>query len=167
MSNQVRYRRGDTKPVFATPASATVIEIGDLLFLDPVTSKPEPASAMVDQATEALNQDAFQQYFLGVAEQQSRNGDTDPIRIATAGEFEFDVASGTFTLGQMVGACETAAGTALEDQKVKTVTSETKAIGRVAEEVTTAKTSVNVRIKSTIMDGGVQAQAAGSSSGII
>jgi hypothetical protein len=151
--------------VCAAPASATVIEIGDLLYLDPTTQAPKPASGMIDQGSEALNQDTFQELFLGVAEQQSRAGDTDQIRIATAGEFEFDCPSGTFNLGQLVGADENAGGDGLLDQQVAAVASESLAIGRVARAEAVAVTSVWVRIKSTIMDGGVPAQVAGSSSG--
>lgn len=167
MTNTFRYRRGDTQPIFLAPASATVIEIGDLVYLDPGTSKPKPASAMIDQGSEALNQDAFQQYFLGVAEQQSRSGDAAKIRIATAGEFEFDCASATFNLGDLVGADENGDGNALLDQTVVGVTAETKAIGRAAQAEASATTKVLVRIASTIMQGGVQAQEAGSSSGAI
>ena len=36
--------------------------------------------------------------------QRSRSGETAPIRVATTGVFEFDCASGTFELGDMVGA---------------------------------------------------------------
>jgi len=164
MSNQMRYRRGDTNPVFIAPASDTVIEIGDLVFLDWTTHAPKPASDLPDQGSEALNQDTFQQYFLGVAEQQSRDGDTDPIRVATTGEFEFDCASATFNLGALVGCDEAAGGTALLDQTVVGVASESLAVGRVAQPEAVAVTTVLVRIKSTIMEGGVAAQVAGSSS---
>lgn len=167
MSNEFRYRRGETNPVFAAPASATVIEIGDLCYLDPTTSAPKPASGLTDQKSEDLNQDAFQQFFLGVAEQQSLAGETDDIRFATEGEFEFDAVSATYKLGYLVGVDEASSGTALEDQKVAAVTLPSRAIGRVAKTYAAATTKVLVRIKSTIMEGGVQAQEAGSSSTVI
>lgn len=164
MSNTFRYRRGDTKPVFLAPASATVIEIGDLVYLDWTTKKPKPASDLPDQGSEALNQDLFQQYFLGIAGQASANGDTDKIRIDTEGEFELDCASATFDLGDLVGADENSDGDGLLDQTVVEISSETKAIGRVCQPEASAVTKVLVRIRSTIMAGGVQAQEAGSSS---
>lgn len=167
MADTMRYRRGDTKPVFVAPASATEIEVGDLLYLDPTTSQPKTASQMTDQGTESLNQDAFQQYFLGVAEQGSDSGDTDPIRIATEGEFEFACDSATFTVGDLVGADENSDGDGLLDQAVKAAASASLAIGRVPKTYATATTSVLVRIKSTIMEGGIQSQVAGSSSGVI
>jgi len=162
----MRHRRGDTKVIYDTPASATVIEIGDLLFDHP-TDGIKNAAGMVDQGSLALNQDAFQQYFVGVALQQSRSGDTDEIAIAVAGEHEFACAAATFSNGDMVGACETAAGTALEDQKVVAVTAESKAIGVVAKNYASNTTKVLVRIRSTIMRDSLQAQVAGSSSGVI
>lgn len=160
MANTMRYRRGDTNPVFLAPASTTVIEIGDLVYLDPSTHKPLPFSSQADQGSEAANQDLVQQYFLGVAEQQSRNGDTDEIRIATSGEFEFGCPSSTFNLGALVGASENSDGDGLEDQQVEAASDETHAIGVVARAEATAVTSVWIRIKSTVMDGGVQEQAA-------
>ena len=59
--------------------------------------------------------------FLGVAMQRSRSGETAPIRVATTGVFEFDCPSGTFELGDMVGADENAAGNALLNQQVAKV----------------------------------------------
>jgi hypothetical protein len=49
-------------------------------------------------------QEAFANSFLGVAMQRSRSGDTDTIRVATTGVFEFDCPSGTWGLGDLVGA---------------------------------------------------------------
>jgi len=167
MANTNRHRREPTAPVYKTPASAVAIEIGDLIFQHPDDGAPKNAAAMVDQGTLALNQDAFQQYFLGVAEQQSRSGDTDPIRVATTGEFEFACAAATFNTGDMVGACENADGDALEDQKVVAVTTESKAIATVAKDYSSNTTKVLCRIRSTIMRDSVQAQVAGSSSGVI
>lgn len=167
MSNNVRYRNGDTNPVFIAPASATVIEIGDLCFLDPVSGAPEPASSQIDQGSLTLNQDAFQQYFLGVAMDASAAGETDAVGFATTGNFEFTCASATFSLGGLIAAVEDSTGEALEDQAVVTVAAgnESSAIGRVNKPEAVAVTKIEVRIFSTIMGGGVQPQVAGSSSG--
>jgi hypothetical protein len=78
--------------------SATVIEIGDLVYLD--TDDAKPSSAQADQGTEAANQELFHDKFAGVAMQASRSGDTQPIRVATAGVFEFDCLSTTFEVGR-------------------------------------------------------------------
>jgi hypothetical protein len=155
MANVMRYRYGDTNPVMAAVDSGTVIEIGDLLYLD--TDDAKPASALADTETEAGNQEAFHDKFLGVAEQQSRSGDTNPIRVATAGVFEFICPAETRQLGQLIGVDEASSGTALEDQTVDNVATANLAIGYVAKTTTTA--TVLVDIVSTVMRGGPQAMA--------
>lgn len=154
MSDKMRWRYGDTNPVVAAVDSATVIEIGDLLYQD--TDDAKPASAQADQESEAANQELFADNFLGVAMQRSRAGDTEPIRVATTGVFELDCPTGTFELGDLVGADENAAGDALLNQQVAPVAASRYAIGRVAKRVASAATSVLVDIRSTVMTGGVE-----------
>ena len=96
MSDKMRWRYGDTNPVVAAVDSGTVIEIGDLIYQD--TDDAKPASSQADQGSETANQELFADNFLGVAMQRSRSGDTDPVRVATTGAFEFDCPSGTFEL---------------------------------------------------------------------
>jgi len=153
MSNTLRYRRGDTNPVFAAPASVTVIEIGDLLYLDASTKAPKPASDQSNEGNLLANQMEFHDNFLGVAEQASADGDTDDIRIATSGDFEFPCASATFDLGDLIGAVEASNGTELEDQKVVAVDGEYASIGRCCQPEDSANTAVMVRIRSTVMEG--------------
>lgn len=153
MSDKMRWRYGDTNPVVAAVDSNTEIEIGDLVMQD--TDDAKPASGVTDQGTEAANQAAFAATFLGVAMQRSRSGETAPIRVATTGVFEFECPSGTFELGDMVGADEDAAGNALLDQQVAKVTLSAGAIGRVAKRLAAAGTSVLIDIRSTVMTGGV------------
>jgi hypothetical protein len=161
MSDKMRWRYGDTNPVIAAVDSATVIEIGDLLYQE--TDDVRPASMQTDQATETANQELFADKFLGVAMQRSTAGDTTPIRVATTGVFEFDCPSGTFELGNLVGADENTAGTALMNQQVASVTLSKYAVGRAAKRQATAGTSVLVDIRSTVMTGGVEG---GSPSGV-
>ena len=115
MSDKMRWRYGDTNPVMAAVDSATVIEIGDMIYQD--TDDGKPASSQADQGTKAANQQLFAENFLGVAMQRSRANDTDPIRVATTGVFEFDCTSATFELGGHVGLEENAGGDALLDQQ--------------------------------------------------
>jgi hypothetical protein len=145
-------------------ASATVIEVGDLIYQDPSTKQAKPASAQADQGTLAGNQELFTTNFVGVSADRSPSGTTTDITVLSGGVFEMDCASATFSIGDRVGVAETAAGTALEDQKVIAVaaTSPKLAIGRVEKERTSADTSVYVKIKSTLLDDGPQAIASGS-----
>lgn len=157
MADVMRWRYGDTNPVVFEVDSSTVIEIGDLLYL--VSDDVRPASSLADAGTEAANQEAFHDDFAGVAMQRSRDGDTDPVRVATTGVFDFDCPSGTFEVGDLMGADEAASGTQLEDQIVDGVATENLAIGRVAKRVNPAGTHVLVNIVSTVMHGGPQAAA--------
>ena len=163
MANIMRWRYGETNPVTLPVDSATDIEIGDLIRLD--TDDAKPASSINDiggggPATLAVAQELFHDAFTGVAMQRSRAGDTQPIRIATSGVFEFDAASATFELGDRVGVAQDG-GSALEDQKVVGVAQNVpqRAVGRVAKRVASADTKVLVEISSTTMRDGPQASA--------
>lgn len=153
MADVMRYRYGETNPVMCAVDSAQVIEIGDLLYL--ATDDVRPASQQTDQGSEASNQLVFADNFMGVAMQRSRSGDTDPIRVATTGVFEFACDSATWEIGALAGADEAASGTALNDQYVKAASSYAHAIGRCARRQATAVTSVLIDITSTVMRGGV------------
>lgn len=157
MPSTLRWRYGDTNPVMLPVDSTTVIEIGDLIYLD--TDDAKPASSQADGGTLALNQEGLHDKFVGIAMQASASGDTKEIRIATSGVFEMDCAEATFELGALIGAVEIGAGTALEDQKVVTVATANLAIGRCAKRVNPAGTSVLVDIVSTVLKGGPQAMA--------
>ena len=141
------YRFGKTKPVEVAVESATVISIGDLVYLD--TDDAKPASDQADQGTEAANQELFHVNFLGVAMDRSDAGDTKTIKVATEGVFEFSSASATFQPGAMVGAAEAASGTALEDQTVVAVAQSYLAVGRI-ERLLTADTSHAVKSHSQL-----------------
>ena len=158
MSDKMRWRYGDTNPVMSAVDSATVIEIGDLLYHD--TDDAKPASSQADQGTKTGNQTLFADNFLGVAMQRSRAGDTDAIRVATSGVFEFDCTSGTFELGQHVGVEEDSGGTVLLDQQVAVVSVKAYAIGRTSKIATTSATSILIDICSTVMSGGVDGTTA-------
>jgi hypothetical protein len=150
----MRWRYGDTNPVVAAVDSASVIEIGDLLWQD--TDDAKPASAHPDMGTETANQEAFADKFLGVAMQRSGSGETAPVRVATTGVFEFTCPSATFELGDFIGGDENMVGSALLDQQVVKVPSSSLAIARVAKREPSSMTSVLIDIRSTVMTGGVE-----------
>ncbi|MCE9604574.1 MAG: hypothetical protein K8U03_06670 [Planctomycetia bacterium] len=154
MADVMRWRYGETNPVVLPVDSATVIEIGDLVYLD--TDDAKPAASQADQSTESANQALFHTKFAGVAMQRSRSGDTDPIRVATTGVFEFVTPSGTREVGALLGVDEAASGTVLENQRIDGVAGAHLAIGRCARRVNPADVKVLVDIVSTVMYGGVQ-----------
>ena len=155
MSNTMRWRYGDTCPVMLPVDSATVIEIGDLVYLD--TDDAKPASAQADQGTETANQQLFHDVFAGVAMQASRAGDTQPIRVATTGVFEFDVLSTTLEVGDLMSSDENGGGTTLLNQTVAKVSSANAAVGRCARRLNPAGTRGRVDIVSSVVKGGTQA----------
>jgi len=154
MSDKMRWRYGDTNPVIAAVDSATAIEIGDLVYQDVDDAKP--ASALANQGSETANQEALADVFLGVAMQRSRAGETDPIRVATTGVFEFDCPAGTFELGDLVGVDGNTGGDGLLDQQVAKVAAAKYAVGRVARREPASAAGVLVDIRSTVMTGGVE-----------
>ncbi len=153
MTDTMRWRYGDTNPVIAAVDGTTAIEIGDLVYQ--AVDHAEPASALADQGSLTANQQLLVGTFLGVAMQRSRSGDTDPIRVATTGVFEFDCAGGTFELGDLMGANANAAGNGLLTQQVAKVSAAQYAVGRIARQEATTAVSVLVDIRSTVMTGGV------------
>lgn len=153
MTDKMRWRYGDTNPVIAAVDSTTVIEIGDLVYLD--TNNAKPASSQPDQGLESDNQALFADNFLGVAMQRSRSGDADPIRVATTGVFEFDCPSTTYELGDLVGVDEASSGTALENQQIASVANADHAVARVARRAPVPTTNILVDIRSTVMTGGI------------
>lgn len=160
MSDQMRWRYGDTNPVVTKPiASATVIEIGDLVEMAS-NGDVVPAKDRAWNTDLPTTQSGFHDVFLGVATQRSRSGDVEAIRVATSGVFEFDCAAATFELGVLVAPAKQA-GNALESQKVVALTAgnENKAIGRVAKRYGANTTRVLVEITSTVLRGGPQPKA--------
>ena len=154
----MRWRYGDTNPVVAAVAAATVIEIGDLLWQD--TDNAKPAVLLPSAGSKAANQQSLVEKFLGVAMTRSRQGETALVRVATTGVFELDCPGETFELGDLVG--PDGADSGLLNQQAVKVAESRLAIGRVAKRQPLATTSVLVDVRSTVMTGGV---AGGSSSG--
>jgi len=157
MSNTMRWRYGDTNPVQLPVADSTIIEIGDLIYQ--ASGLGRPASLLADLGTEAANQEAFHDAFVGVAMQASPSGVADPIRVATTGVFEFDCLSMTAEIGDLVGADEDITGTELMSQLVAKVATANLAIGRCAKRLNPAGTRVLAEIVSTVMLGGPQVMA--------
>ena len=113
----------DFNHVFETPdfrylpvASATVIEIGDLLYLDDDGVKP--ASDIDWDSTLAATQDAFARRFAGVALQASAAGESYAIKVGVSGIFEFACASATFAVGDSIAPAKQSSANALEKKTV-------------------------------------------------
>jgi len=153
-----RFKTGDVKPRQVAVASATVIEKGDLLYLDSGTGTAKPASDFTWNTNLAVTQEGFHDAFLGVAMQSSKSGDTKDIAIASGGEFGLDCAAAQFTAGELLGAAK-AAGNTLENQKVASVATANLAVGHGTTQYTANTTTVKTEISSVIYGGGEQVMA--------
>ena len=147
-----QYVRGDTRFVIAPVQTAQAVALGDLVGLDTGNVvRAEDETWDTDLATTQTN---FVEKFLGVSAQRKTanvarvdgNGEDNVIRVATGSVYEFDCASATFAIGDLVGPAKQT-GNALESQKVVSVATEPLAIGRVAE-AGTSVTRVKVRLLS-------------------
>jgi hypothetical protein len=184
MSSTARYVSGDCKPIAVKCDPSYPIEVGDLLFLEPSNNLARPADALVNQGSQALNQGALHDVFLGVALQKNglQSNETVPlnstishspantIECATAGRFLFPCAATAWNPGNLVGPVNNSGNTGLQNQFVGSVATTGLSIGRAApaaDEIGVSLTQVIVQIESTVMGGGVQNVVSGSSSGAV
>lgn len=158
MANTMRWRYGDTNPVTLAVDSATVIEIGDLVILD--TDDVKPVSSVSYGASLLATQETVHDQFVGVAMQASAAGETNEIRVATSGVFEFDQAAATVQVGARIGVDDNAGGDTMLNQQVIAVSESAPeaSIGRCARLASSAST-VLVALNSTIMNDGPQSVA--------
>ncbi len=152
MVDVMRWRYGDCNPIQARVDSDTVIEIGDLLYLD--TDDAKPAADFPWAGSLAATQAAFQSQFLGVATQRSGVGQTEDIRVATSGVFDFPVTRASLNEGAKLAVAK-AAGDSLLSQQVVEATSSAGTIGT-AVRGGIDQTIARLRIQSVIMTGGYQ-----------
>ncbi len=158
MANRLRFRSGQVQLHKLRVDSATVIEAGDLLFLD--TDDVKPASDFTWDTDLATTQAAFAASFVGVAHQQSASGDTDDVSVDLSPNsvYEFDVAAGTYEVGDALGPDELSS--ALMDQQLEAVGSDALGIARAAEYKAATATSLRVTFASAFHTGSANANAA-------
>lgn len=158
MANRLRYRSGPVLLIRGRVDSATVIEAGDLVYLD--TDDLKPASSFPWTTNLATTQGNFAAVFMGVAHQQSRAGETDPITvdISPLSVYEFDVASATYEAGADLGPDE--ASSTLMDQQLEGVASGAAAIARSIEYHSTPTPSLRVTFASAFGSSSANVNAA-------
>lgn len=160
MAERTGHLHGEATPrMTKAVASASVINIGELVFEDSGASDVPKAAADITWNTNiGTTQEDFHDQFKGVAAQRSRSGDTDPIRVNTTGVHIFNCASATFAAGDLVGPAKDT-GNALLSDTVVAVATANLAIGRVTKHYTSNTTRVEVEIVGTLDHGGPQAAA--------
>lgn len=161
MANKQRKREDGMETFSHAITAADVIYIGDMVGR--VSGKAVPASDFTyggggTYGTLAAAQAAFRDVFLGVSRQASRSSDDETVIVVDGyGIFEFDCASASFAVGDLVGPTGNTTPTpdALSDQSVVAVSDPALAIGRVFK-ATSSETKVRVKIFSTLLEGGVR-----------
>ncbi|QDU78975.1 hypothetical protein Pla110_06790 [Polystyrenella longa] len=157
MGNQLRYRSGQVQLIKVRVDSGTVIEAGDLVFLD--ADDVKPASGFEWDTDLETTQASFAAMFLGVAHQCSGNGDTDPVSVDVSPNsvYEFDVAATTYEVGDLMGPDE--GSSELHDQQLESVASGGLAIARAAEYRGTSSNLLRVNFASAFHTGSANVNA--------
>jgi|GEM_PF-911824 len=101
--NKLRFRSGQVHLRKVRVDAGTVIEAGDLIWLDTDDAKPARLFPWMSNLT--TTQENFAAQFLGVAHQPSSAGETSPISVDVSPDsvYEFDVAAATYELGTLLG----------------------------------------------------------------
>jgi hypothetical protein len=125
---------------------AIAIDLYSFMYYD--TNDAKPASSQADQLTEEANQRLFASKFCGIAMDAKTVSDAAHanFRIARECEGEFDCASSTFEVGDLLAVDEASSGTALENRKLVKVTDASLAIGICTERAASATTRVRARL---------------------
>lgn len=145
----LRYHE-PTSVHFAFDGSIAV-SVGDFMYHD--TNDVKPFSSQADAGTLLGNQSLAAPIFAGIAgdARTTSDGAVAEFKVITDVVAEYDCASATFEVGDMVGPTENSGGTLLENQKVEKVTDPAIAIGKVLLRYSSATTRVLVRITSRVV----------------
>ncbi len=157
MANSLSYRTGQRQLVRPAVDSATVIEIGDLCWFD--TDDVKPANAYTWSSDGPTTKAGFANKFMGIADQSSAAGQTDPvdIDIATDAIYEFTIISATVELFAEFQPDDSAS--LLVNQVLeKSSNSEIVSIARAVERYTSATTKCHVQFASAYQVGANTAQ---------
>ncbi len=155
MGNRLRFRSGQVQLVKVPVDSASVIEAGDLVFLD--SGEVKSAADFAWDTDLATTQGAFAEVFLGVAHQGSEAGEAEPVSVDVSpfSVYEFDVQSAAYGFGDVLGPDELSSG--LMNQQLEVVGSSANGIARAME--TRSGGSLRVSFASAFHAGSANAAA--------
>lgn len=148
MADQFRFRHGQKQLQKFAVASATVIEKGDLVYLNTSDDTVKSAASFTWDTNLATTQAGFAAVFVGVAEESSAAGDTASISVDTSpfSVYEFDAASATYVAGDSLGP-DKASGDALLSRQLEAAVA-ASSVARVYEGTAGAATKVLVTFAS-------------------
>ncbi len=157
MPNSLSFRSGQVALQKFRVETTSVVEPGDLIFLDETVIRPASETPWnVDLAT---TQQDFANTFLGIAHEQSANGESDPLSVdvSATSVYEFDVTSSTFEFGNALGP---EGGTSvLLDQQLAFVGTAAQAIARAMEYTDQMVTRLRVSFASAYATSSVNTNA--------
>ena len=158
MSNRLRFRSGQVHLHKLRVDSGTVLEAGDVVYLD--TDDVKPASDFPWTTDLATTQSAFAASFIGVTHQQSASGDTDDVSVDLSPHavYEFDVNSATYEVGDELGPDEQSSK--LMDQQLEAVSFGSLGIARAAEFKAVSTALLRVTFASAFYTGSANVNAA-------
>ncbi|MEX0714939.1 MAG: hypothetical protein WD066_00050 [Planctomycetaceae bacterium] len=158
MPNRLRFRSGQVQLQRLRVAAETVIEAGDLVYLD--DNEVKPAADFDWDSDLPTTQAAFAEVFLGVAHQPSPAGDARDISVDVSpfAVYEFDVDPGTFEVGDALA--PDGADDALMNQQLIPTGSGTTAIARAVEYRAAGSSVLRVSFASAFHPASANANAA-------
>ena len=154
----VPFRSGIVQLVRCPVLSATVIEPGDLVWLDSGNAKPASDFAWTtDLATTRGN---FAAKFLGLAHTGSEDGETEPISVDVSpfAVYECEAAALNYRVGDPLAPAETVS--ALSNRQLEQVANVAHAIARSAEATAALATNVRACFASAYHAGSANVNAA-------
>ena len=149
MADKYRFRSGQMQLRQYQVASATVIERSDMLYIDTTANEVKNAAAFPwGGGTLSLEQTDFANLFVGIAYEASASGDTDDISVDVSADavYEFDVASATYEVGDLLGPDENSG--AFHDQQLEKSSTTVRSIARSFEHKASSVTSLRVTFAS-------------------
>lgn len=158
MANRLRFRSGQVELHRLRVDSATVLEAGDLVYLDEHDVKP--ASAFPFNTDLATTRGAFAAVFLGVCHSPSAVGDVQDVSIDVSplSVYEFDVDPATYEVGDRLAPDGDSDG--LAAQRLAAVGDAAQAIARAAEYRAAAASLLRVQFASAFHPASANVNAA-------
>ena len=158
MANRLRFRSGQVQLHRLRVDSGTVLEAGDLVYLD--ADDVKPAKDFPWTTDLATTQGAFAAVLVGVCHQQSADGETDDVSVdlSPLSVYEFDVNADVYEVGDALGPDEQASK--LMNQQLETVANAAQGIARAAEYKAASSSLLRVTLASAFHAGSANVNAA-------
>jgi hypothetical protein len=146
MSSALRFRSGQVELHRLRVDSGTVLNPGDLVYLD--TDDVKPASDLPFDTDLATTRGNFAAVFLGICHQASADGETADVSVdlSPLSVYEYDCDSATFEVGSLL--TPDGDGTGLEAARLAKTTTAGVAIARAAEYKAAAATTIRAQFAS-------------------